>query len=213
MNSIVLVGYGGHAKSVADSIIRMGGYEIVGYTDLEDRGGDLRYLGRDQELEHLYNKGIRKAVLGLGYMGDSRTRDKIVALLKRIGFDMPVIVDPAAVIASDTIIGEGSFVGKNAVINAGSEIGRYTIINTGAIVEHDNRIGDHTHIAVGAVCCGDVRVGEHTLIGANATVIQGIEIGSDCIIGAGSTVLSPVADGSKVYGIVSSGTQEADLHG
>ena len=37
MDDIILVGYGGHGKSVADCIERTKKYRIVGYTDLEQQ--------------------------------------------------------------------------------------------------------------------------------------------------------------------------------
>ena len=36
-NKIVIVGFGGHAKSLADSIMADGKYEIAGYTELEEK--------------------------------------------------------------------------------------------------------------------------------------------------------------------------------
>lgn len=195
MEKIIIVGYGGHAKSMADSIKAAGQYEIAGYTDVENKHEkDIEYLGTDDVLPDLYNDGIRNAALGLGYMGKSMVRDRIYENLCGIGFSLPVIIDPSAVIALDAIIREGTFVGKKAVVNAGASIGKMCIINTGAIIEHGNEVQDFTHIAVGAVLCGDILVGSHCLIGANATVLQGLRIGNNTIIGGGSMVLRNVED-------------------
>lgn len=201
MEKIVVIGYGGHAKSIIDSIHAAGEYEIVGYTDTEDKQGALRYLGTDDKLKSIFESGVHNAVFGLGYMGNSRLRDKLYENVKSIGFALPAIIDPSAVIALDATIGEGTFVGKRAVVNADSRIGKMCIINTGAIVEHENKIGDFSHIAVGAVLCGNVRIGVHCLVGANSTVIQGLEIGEGSIIGAGSVVLSNIKDNITAIGI------------
>ena len=37
MEELVLIGFGGHAKSMADSIEKAGIYHIAGYTDPENR--------------------------------------------------------------------------------------------------------------------------------------------------------------------------------
>lgn len=208
MDNIVMIGFGGHAKSIADSIIRVGKYNIIGYTDRIDSNCGFKYLGTDDELKYLFETGIHKAVLGVGYMGKSYIRDSLVSQVKAIGYELPVIIDPSATIADDAIIGEGVFIGKNAVVNADSKVGNFCIINTGAIVEHENEIGDYSHIAVGAVLCGNVKIGCHCVIGANATVIQGRKIGNDCMVGANSTVLSDIKDNMKVYGIVTNGGSE-----
>lgn len=200
--SIVILGFGGHAKSVADSILKAGKYHVAGYTDTHDCKSRFEYLGTDDELENIYQQGIHKAVLGMGFMGNSVLRDTLVRIAKNIGFEFPMIIDPSAIVAKDAEIGEGTFVGKRSVINADSRIGNYCIINTGAIVEHENVIDNYSHVAVGVTLCGNVAIGHHSLIGAGTTVIQGKQIGSNCIIGANSTILSDVEDNMKCYGIV-----------
>ena len=202
MEDIVIIGYGGHAKSVADSIRRQGLYNIVGYTDIEDADCQYEYLGQDEELDSIYNKGTHNAVIGIGYMGNSSVRDNIFEKATKIGYRWPIIVDPSSVISEDAEIGEGTFIGKNAVVNAGSVIGNNCIINTGAIVEHDNCIGDYSHIAVGTTLCGNVTIGSHVLIGAGATVIQGVIIGDNCIVGANSTVLNNLIGNNTYCGII-----------
>lgn len=201
MDRIVLIGGGGHARSVLDSILSRGEYEVIGYTDPYPSDIALKYLGTDDVLEELFNQGVKSAAFGIGFLGKGCLRDKLNNKLKEIGFRLPVIIDDSAIIAKDAVIGEGTFVGKHAVINAGAIIGRLCIINTQAIIEHTNTIGDFSHISVGAILCGDVKVGDHSFIGANATVIQGLCIGRCAIVGAGSVVLNDISPEETVIGI------------
>lgn len=187
-DDIVLIGYGGHAKSVADSIERAGKYRIVGYTDFQDHNASYKYLGTDDALQQIFDSGVHNAAIGIGYLGKGNIRCKVYKLLKQIGFCLPVIIDPSSVVSNNTMIGEGTFVGKSAIVNAEAKIGNMAIINTHAIVEHECVVGDYTHIAVGAVLCGQVKIGRETLVGANATVIQCVEIGDHQIIPAGVTI-------------------------
>jgi len=201
MRELVIIGYGGHAKSVIDSILRSNEYDVIGYTDVENKGSEtIKYLGQDDRLNGLFNSGVHLAFFGLGFMGKSYIRSSLYKKLKPIGYSFPVIVDPSAIVAKNVRIGEGTFIGKRAVVNADSIIGKNCIINTGAIVEHENSVGDNTHVAVGATLCGNVSVGSQCLIGANATVLQGVSIGNNSIIGAGSVVLSDVEEGTTVMG-------------
>lgn len=199
-NDIVILGNGGHAKSVADSIIRARKYRIAGYTDLVERDSQIRYLGTDDRLKDLYDQGVRFACIGIGYLGESFIRDKIIYRALEIGFQFPAIIDPTSIVISDTKIGMGTYIGKNVIVNSGSVIGSYCILNTGVIVEHENIVGEFSHIAVGSVLCGRVEVGHHSLVGAGSTVIQGISIGNECIVGVGSVVVSDIPDKSKAYG-------------
>ena len=202
MEEIVIIGFGGHAKSVADSIIADGKYNIVGYTDVEDRCCKYPYLGTDDALVDCFKRGIHNAVLGVGFLGESSIRDKVVKRAKEIGFVFPVIIDPSATVALDVAVGEGTFIGKNVVVNAGSKVGKNCIINTGSIIEHECIVDDYSHISVGTILCGEVSVGHHTMIGAGTTVIQCRKIGNNSIIGANSTVLTDIGDNMRTYGIV-----------
>lgn len=198
MKNIILLGVGGHAHSVVDSIESDGKYSVYGFLDIKDREGDLyreyKVIGTDDMLESYFKEGIKNAFVTVGYLGKGDIRNKLYLQLKKIGFNIPTIVDRTAVIAKDVILGEGTFVGKRAVVNSAAEIGKMCIINTSAVIEHDCKVGDFSHISVGSVLCGSVQVGEESFIGANATIIQGKTIGNKCIIGAGTTIRKNVRD-------------------
>ena len=200
---IILLGSGGHACSVVDSIEDKAEYSIVGFSDLKPssyRGYEV--VCCDDELERLFSDGVRFAFITIGFMGKSQQRERLYKKLKEIGYSIPTIIDRTAAIAKDAVVGEGTFIGKNSVVNSGAQIGINTIINSGAIVEHECVVGDFSHVSVGACICGQCKIGNSCLIGANSTVIQNLSIGDNCIIGAGSTVLSDVPKDSTVYGIV-----------
>lgn len=200
---IVLLGSGGHACSVIDTLEELDEYSIVGFSDIKPssyRGYDV--ICNDDGLDRLFDEGIQFAFITVGFMGKSNLREKLYKKLKDIGFYIPTIIDKTATIAKDVEIGEGSFIGKNCVVNSAAKIGVNVIINSGAIIEHECTVGDFSHVAVGACVCGQSNIGKSCLIGANATVIQGLSIGDNCIIGAGSTVLSVVPENATVYGIV-----------
>lgn len=205
MRDLILVGFGGHAKSVVDCIEKGRQYNIIGFTDtiIDKKYGAYANLGNDEVLQKYYDQGIKYAFVALGYMGRGELRDFLYQILKNIGFQLPVIKDPSAVLANNVEVGEGSFIGKNVVINTDTVIGKMCIINTGAVVEHESQIGDFTHISVNSTLCGQVFVSDHCFIGANATVIQSRKIGKGSIVGAGSTVLRDVLPEETVYGIVS----------
>lgn len=193
MEKIILIGAGGHAKAIADTIEKQHLFEIAGFIDVGKTGDKFyrtyRIIGNDEDLGDIYESGIHYAFVCIGFMGNSVVRKKIYDKVIKTGFYLPIIIDETAVIAEDVQIGAGTYVGRNAVINTEVFIGKMCIINTAAIVEHESVVGNFSHIAVGAVLCGKAKVGESVLIGANATVIQNVKIGEDSIVGAGSVVL------------------------
>ncbi len=202
MSRIILVGAGGHARSVVDSVLAAGANEVVGFVDNKPcsyRG--ITTVGDDSCLPELYKGGVTHAFVCLGYLGVGDRRQQIALRLRQIGFELATIVDPTAVVASDASIGSGSFIGKQAVVNANAVVGEMAIINTSAIVEHDCRVGNYAHVSVSAILCGGVSVGEAALIGAGAVVLQGINVGCGAIVGANATVLADVNDEAKAVGV------------
>lgn len=201
MEQILILGCGGHATSLADIIERENKYKIAGYIVNEHNSSDKSnypIIGTDNDLLKLYQGGIRHAVIGIGYLGRSDLRECLYRHIKKIGFQMPIICDPSAIVSRHVRIEEGTVVGKGVIINANVSIGKMCIINTGAVVEHDCTIADFSHISVGSVLCGGVTVKGSSFIGANATVIQGKVIGTNCIIGAGTIIRKNVKDNNMI---------------
>lgn len=203
-NKLVLIGGGGHCKSVLDTIYATGRYSEIVITDYGLSNGSMvlgcRVVGTDKELPNLYKKGFHHAFITVGSIKDTTIRRKAYETAKKIGFVFPTIIDPSAVISLSSQIGRGVFVGKNAVVNSDAIIKDMAIINTAAIIEHDCCIGEFSHIAIGATLCGGVVTGDSVFVGANATVIQGVKIGISSTIGAGSIILKDVPENSTIVG-------------
>lgn len=198
---LLLIGAGGHCRSVLDCVLSSGAYDVIGIVN-DERAAVLgvSVVGSDGDLASLFKKGWTDAFITVGSVGNTATRRRLFEMIKQIGFAVPSIVDNTAAIARGTQIGEGVFVGKKAVVNTGAALGCCSIINTGAIVEHDCLVGDFSHISPGAVLCGQVRIGHDTHIGAGTVIRQLISIGNHVLIGAGSIVVKNISDGKTAFG-------------
>jgi len=197
---IVVVGAGDHAKVVLEVLWAMGGFDVAGLLDphptcVEVLG--VPVLGGDELLPGLLRQGVAAAVVAVG---TNLRRQKIGQSLLAMGFALPVVAHPSAILAPSATIAGGTVVMARAVVGTLANIGEFALINTGAIVEHDNQIGQAAHIAPGAVLAGRVRVGQRALVGVGSAVRPGISIGDDSIVGAGSAVVSNVPPGSIVFG-------------
>ena len=205
MDKLVLIGGGGHCKSVLNSALRMNSFSEIVITDPAlPKGSNIlgcKVVGSDDMLPVLKHNGFDLAFITVGSLKSAALRIKLAKAAAELGFRFPVIADPTASVSKHVQIGAGTFIGCNAVINADVQIGEHCIINTGAIVEHECKVGDFTHISVGAVLCGNVCVGSDSLIGAGSTVIQGVHVGNNVIAGANSTVLADVEDNIMTYGV------------
>lgn len=104
MEDIILIGYGGHAKSVADCIERQKKYRIIGYTEIAEVASKYPYLGDDNVLKEYYKKGVRNVAICQGYLGKGNLRERLYKHVKEIGFKLPVIIDPSSIIANSAIV-------------------------------------------------------------------------------------------------------------
>ena len=193
MSKLVLIGGGGHCKSVLDAALRMGIFQEIVILDPGLHVGSIvmgcNVYGDDDKLDELRDKGFDNAFITVGCVGDTSLRRKLAEKADGYGFIYPCIIDPSAAVSEFAKIEHGVFVGKNTAINAGAQIRKHAIINTGAIIEHDCHIGAFTHIAVGATVCGDCNIDEDVFIGAGATLIQGLRIEKKRFIKAGEVVI------------------------
>ena len=170
MRKIILIGGGGHCKSVIDVIEQEGKFKIAGIVDKKNLLGSnvLGYpvIGTDNDINRLAKK-YQNALITLGFIKDTTLRIKLFNLAKKTGFKLPRIVSPRAYVSRHSKIGMGTIVMHNAVVNANSFIGDNCIINSKALIEHDCLISNHTHISTNAVINGGVKVGAKCFIGSN----------------------------------------------
>ena len=204
VNKLVLIGGGGHCKSVLDTAIRIGSFDEMVITDRDIEAGTeilgRRVVGTDDELPRLHSEGFEYAFIAVGSIESTTLCRKLVEKAEMLGFKFATIIDPSSIISEHACIGIGSFVGKNVIVNANAIVGSHCIINTGSIVEHECKVGNFTHISVGSILCGNTEIGEDCLIGAGSTVIQGIKVGNHSIIGAGSVVVKDICSNVRAYG-------------
>jgi sugar O-acyltransferase (sialic acid O-acetyltransferase NeuD family) len=200
---ILIIGGGGHAKVVTSIVKKLEEFELIGYTDEEDRGEllGIPYLGNDNTFLSKNISDIKYSVIGIGQIKSSALRRKITQLYLGYGFTFPVIISPNAIINEDVEINEGTVIFDGVIVNSSTRIGRFAILNTHSTIEHDCRIGDFVHIAPRAVLSGGVVIGSDSLIGVGATIIQGVEIEPNVILGAGSTATKKCISGGTYFGL------------
>jgi sugar O-acyltransferase (sialic acid O-acetyltransferase NeuD family) len=195
MKPLVLLGGGGHCKSVIE-VAESAGYKILGVLDMpEDVGKEIlstRVIGTDDDIPQYVDKA--EFVITVGFIKNPATRIKLYNRIKDVGGKLAIIIAPTAYVSKYAAIGEGTVVMHHAFVNAGAKIGNNVILNTFTNIEHDAVIGNHCHISTGAMVNGECEVGERCFIGSQSVMANGITIGDDIIVGAGSFVRMPILD-------------------
>ncbi len=201
MRRIMLIGGGGHCRSIIDCAKRMCVFDEIGIIDTLDKGyNDVPVIGCDDDISQLTKKGWLEAIISVGSIGNTNARRKIYDLICKNGISLTSIIDPSAIIAEDVEIGEGTFIGKGVIINSGSRIEKCSIINTNAVVEHDCFVGEFSHISSGSILCGHVTIGSDSHVGAGSVLRQQITIGNRVLLGIGSVVTKDISSDMQAYG-------------
>ena len=189
MEKILLIGGGGHAKSVIDVIEQEGRFEVAGIIEkfVGESKPVLGYelIGTDDELPVL-RKHYDYALVTVGQIESAKLRIKLYSRLKELGFTLPTIISPLAYVSKHATLGEGTVVMHHALVNASAEVGTNCIINSKALVEHDAVVEDHCHISTGALLNGGVHVAAQSFVGSGVVTKQGAQLSG--FIKAGSVV-------------------------
>ena len=191
MKNIILIGGGGHCKSVIDVIEQEKKYKISGIVDKQEFLGTnilgYKVIGNDLDLEHLVKK-FKYAIITVGHIKSANLRIKLFNLAKKVGFKLPTIISPNSYVSRHSKIGEGTVVMHHAIINANTCIGKNCIVNSKALIEHDCTILNHCHISTNVTINGGVKIGSKCFIGSNVTTKDNIQIKENSFIKAGTLI-------------------------
>lgn len=186
---IILVGGGGHCKSVID-VAESAGYTIAGILDMPELVGTtvLGYpvIGTDDNISEYVDEAL--FLVTVGHIKDASLRIKLHERIKEAGGRLATLVASTAYVSRFASIGEGSVIMHHAMVNADAHIGTGCIINTFANIEHDANIGNYCHISTGTMVNGNCTVGEGVFLGSQSVMVNGIRITDGCVFAAGSMV-------------------------
>lgn len=181
-----LIGGGGHAREV---MLQMG-ENIPMYVDdqyLTENTRPLSSLNFDE-----YEIMIA--------VGDSKQREKIVKSLPKEAKYF-TFIHPTAIVALDTTIGEGSFIGAYSIITTNITIGRHSILNRINQIGHDCIIDDYLSMMPGSIISGNCKLGNCVYIGTNASIKEKITICDNVIIGLNAGVVKNIYNQGTYVGV------------
>ncbi len=174
---LILVGGGGHCRSVID-VAECAGYTILGILDRPENVGKrvlgCLVIGVDADMTKYTETA--DFVVTVGQIKSPSLRIKLHKMLEEAGCHLATIISSLAHVSKYATIGEGTIVMHKAVINADARVGKGCIINTFANIEHDVVIGDYCHISTGVMVNGGAKIAGGTFVGSQSTINQMINI-------------------------------------
>ncbi|KTC68750.1 chloramphenicol acetyltransferase [Legionella birminghamensis] len=181
MKQLVILGFGGHARSVADIALSN---DIDSLVFIDENAGENEYFLHYPVLK-VYTGMVDACIPAAG---DNHRRERQYHWAIRQQWPMSRVLSYLARQGVGSVVGAGTIAGHYSFVGPMAIVGKACIINNGAIIEHDCHVGNFCHISVNATLAGKVSLGDYVFVGAGAVVKDGITIGNNIIIGAGATV-------------------------
>lgn len=196
---VSLIGSGGHAMVVLDSLAALGvpAQSITVFDQSPERLGQ-QVSGHTVfafELAEVLGSSVHICV------GNNQARARLAEMISLAGCRLYSVIDPHAMVSPKARIGDGSFVAPGAIVAAWATIGRCCIINHGAIVDHECGLADFVHIGPGATLAGAVSIGQEALIGAGANILPGVSVAPGSTVGAGAVLVEDASELATYVGI------------
>lgn len=199
MHDVIIIGAGGHAVSVAETVLA-GGHRIRAFVSESPETDDLLgvpVVAPDTQPEQDPSTHVVLAI------GDNSQRER--AWKRYVGIvgeaRLPAFIHPSAHVSALANIAPGTVILQGAIVGSGAQVGYACLINTGAILDHESALEDYASLAPGAVTGGRVRIGTRSAISIGATLTHGVSVGPDTVIGAASLVTRDVPGNVVAYGI------------
>lgn len=194
---LVILGFGGHARSVADVALSMG-IQSLCFVDPNAQPGE-NFLGHPVCTQ--WEDELPSGWAVFPAAGGNADRLEQYRRIVRQAWPMATLVAPSATVGRGGEIGSGSFVGQQAHIGPAARVGQCCIVNSGAVVDHESSVGDFSHISINTTVAGRCRVGSFVFIGAGATMVDKVNIPDNVTIGAGGLVLRSVDEPGIYVGV------------
>ena len=199
MKNLIIVGAGGYAKSVLDSLDHMN-FRMMGYIDdVKPRGIDHQgfpVLGNSIDCIENINEYVYFVAIG-----NNAKRKVWFDKLKKRNLSLINVIDKSALVSHAASIGEGCFIGKLAILNHGSSVGDNCVINTRALIEHGCHVMDHVNVSTNATLNGDVICEEGSFVGSGTVINGQLTIGSWALVGSGAGVVKDGKPHTTVVGV------------
>ncbi|HEX5723977.1 MAG TPA: NeuD/PglB/VioB family sugar acetyltransferase [Longimicrobiaceae bacterium] len=196
-DGVVVIGAGGHGKSVV-SVLLASGMPVAGVLDDDPAAWGRSVVGVPVlgPLSELGRMAPARAVIGLG---ENDARRAVAERFPEV--EWVRVVYPGAYVNPTARIGAGTVVFPGTLIGADVAIGAHVVVSGHATVGHDVVLEDFVHVAPGVQIAGSVHVEAGAMLAIGSIVCPGVRIGAGAMLGAGAVAVHDVPAGCTALGI------------
>lgn len=194
---VLVLGAGGHAKSVV-AVLLASGVPVAGVlVDSPDEWGQkiqgVTILG---PLSELSRHPDHSAVIAIG---DNAARRAVAEQFTETRWAS--VLYPQAYINPTAVIGAGTVVFPGAIIGADVVLGKHVIVSGNTTVGHDAVLDDFAHAAPGVQIAGEARIGRAAMLGIGSIVCPKVTVGEEAVLGAGAVAIKDMPAGCRAFGV------------
>ncbi len=182
---VIVIGAGGHGRSVAEAILLLRQDELVGFVDdgAEPNAKVWTYpiLGRTDSLHAM--RALADAVVVA--IGNNAVREKLHTQVREAGFELLTVIHPTAFVSPTAILGAGCAVMAGAVVGTEAELVEGAIVNCGATVDHHCKVEAFGHLGVNACMAGGSVLGHGAWMQAGSALGYGVQVEAGAVLAPG----------------------------
>jgi sugar O-acyltransferase (sialic acid O-acetyltransferase NeuD family) len=179
---LIVVGAGGHGRSVAEIALSGDEYELVGF--LDDASPELKavwghpVLGRLAALQDA--RASADAIIVA--IGNNRLRQQLCDRAEAAGFRLVSVIHPRSIVSPRATIGAGSAIMAGAIVGTEAVLGRGVIVNSGAVVDHHCRVDDFGHLGTNSSMAGGAVLGSCAWMQSGSSLGYRVAVPPDAVL-------------------------------
>lgn len=196
-SKIILLGAGGHGKSILSVAQAVGLYFHGILDDKPETWGQtihgVSVLGPVSTLNDYPDN------LVLAGFGDNAKRREVVERFPDANWT--TVFGKYTHINPNAKIGIGTVIFPFSIIGADVQLGNHVIISSHVTLGHDAIIENYAQIAPGVQIGGAASVGHEAMLGLGSIVCPKVQIGEKVILGAGAVAVSDIPSRCTAFGV------------
>ena len=185
---MLIVGAGGHGRSVAEAAVLSGQYVLAGFVDdgmaVGSPIGQTSVLGSMADLQ-AYAALCDKVVVAIG---NNALRESLVTHLVGLGFELTTVIHPKAIVSPSAVIGQGCAIMAGAIVGTEAQLGLGVIVNCGSVVDHHAQVHDFGHLGVNACMSGSAVLGRGAWMQAGCALGYGAQVPAGAVLSPGTAM-------------------------
>ena len=188
MKRLLIVGAGGHGRSLAEAVLAGGVFQLAGFVD--DAPAQARQVwqwpvfGSTAELSQ-YRQHAEAAIVAIG---NNALREELQGRLCAAGFEIATVVHPQAMVSPRASLGVGCAVMAGAIVGTEARLGQGVIVNCGAVVDHHCQVDSFAHLSVRAAMAGGTILGHGAWMQASAVLGYGVRVAPGVVLESGTAL-------------------------